>query len=93
MTEMPLTLQKTYHRMGFFNVPVSHERFFGQDGEVIHIDFGGQHTEGSINRRCNLNHTPRIMGYVPLRDWLQKHYASGDTLTVTIRNPNHIVIG
>ena len=59
-----IVLHKTYFNSGFFNVPVANAQAFGFDGEQIDI-FCGKSTRpitGSINRSCNSNNTPRIMG-------------------------------
>jgi hypothetical protein len=69
-----LTLQDTYHRRGFFNVPVNCDKYFGRDEQSITIYCGREKLQviGKINRTANTNGTPRIMGAVPLREWFQK---------------------
>ncbi|MCA9060718.1 MAG: GIY-YIG nuclease family protein [Planctomycetaceae bacterium] len=90
VAEFGLILQNTYFRSGFFNVGVDHERFFGGDGEQIDIFCGEQERPilGSINRRANLNSTPRIMGGTRLRDWFQEHSHAMDTVMVSVHTPN-----
>jgi hypothetical protein len=65
------TLQPSYYRTGFFNVGVSAQKFLGADGETIELFLGNgvQPILGSINRRANMNGTPRVMGGAGLRDW------------------------
>jgi hypothetical protein len=88
-----LTLQETYHRTGFFNVPVNVERYFGKDTESITIYCGREKFAviGKINRTANNNGTPRIMGQVPLREWFQKRKAMSQ-LKVSILDPTAIHI-
>jgi hypothetical protein len=88
-----LTLQQTYHRTGFFNVPVSVDRYFGKDNTPITIYCGKEKlaVTGTINRTANTNGTPRIMGAVPLREWFQKR-STMKQLKVSIPEPNTIYI-
>jgi hypothetical protein len=61
-----LTLQDTYHRRGFFNVPVNVDKYFGRNEQSITIYCGREKLQviGKINRTANTNGTPRIMGAV-----------------------------
>jgi hypothetical protein len=88
-----LTLQETYHRTGFFNVPINVEKYFGKDTESITIYCGREKLAvvGKINRTANNNGTPRIMGQVPLREWFQKRRAMSQ-LQVSILDPTTIHI-
>jgi len=89
-----LELQPTYYKSGFFNVKVSDENLIGNDGERIDIYTGDSSVPiaGSINRRCNTNLTPRIMGGTGLRNWFVKFSNVGDQLTVMVNSPNSIRI-
>lgn len=88
-----LTLQETYHRTGFFNVPINVQKYFGKDNESITIYCGREKLAviGKINRTANNNGTPRIMGQVRLRDWFQKRRAMTQ-LKVSILDPTTIHI-
>jgi len=88
-----LTLQDTYHRRGFFNVPVNSDKYFGRDNQNIKIYCGREKLEviGKINRTANTNGTPRIMGAVPLREWFQKRRAMC-RLKISIVDPTTIHI-
>lgn len=88
-----LTLQETYHRTGFFNVPINVEKYFGKNGESVTIYSGRERlvVNGKINRTANNNGTPRIMGQVPLREWFQKRKAMSH-LKVSILGPTTIHI-
>jgi hypothetical protein len=88
-----LTLQETYYRTGFFNVPINVEKYFGKDTESITIYCGREKLAviGKINRTANNNGTPRIMGQVPLREWFQKRRAMSQ-LKVSIIDPTTIHI-
>jgi len=88
-----LTLQDTYHRRGFFNVPVNCDKYFGRDEQSITIYCGREKLEviGKINRTANTNGTPRIMGAVPLREWFQKRRVMSP-LKISIVDPTTIHI-
>jgi hypothetical protein len=88
-----LKLQETYHRTGFFNVPVNCEKYFGRDEQSIKIYCGQERllVTGKINRTANGNGTPRVMGAVPLREWFQKRKAMSP-LKVMILDPATIYI-
>jgi hypothetical protein len=88
-----LKLQETYHRTGFFNVPVNCEKYFGRDEQTIEIYCGQERllVTGKINRTANGNGTPRVMGAVPLREWFQKRKAMS-RLNVMIVDPTTIYI-
>lgn len=85
-------LQPTYYRTGFFNVSVSSQRFFGADGETIELFLGSsqQPILGTINRRANLNGTPRIMGGTGLRDWFNANAAISGEIFVEVLSPTAI---
>ena len=88
-----LTLQDTYHRRGFFNVPVNCDKYFGRDEQNITIYCGREKLQviGKINRTANTNGTPRIMGAVPLREWFQKRKAMS-RVKISIVDPTTIYI-
>jgi hypothetical protein len=88
-----LKLHETYHRTGFFNVPVNSEKYFGRDEQTIKIYCGQERSlvTGKINRTANGNGTPRVMGAVPLREWFQKRKAMSP-LKVMILDPATIYI-
>lgn len=88
-----LTLQETYHKRGFFNVPVGVDRYLGKDDTPIKIYCGREKlaVTGTINRTANTNGTPRIMGAVPLREWFQKRNAMC-RIRVSIPEPNTIYL-
>lgn len=85
-------LQPTYYDRGFFNVGVSDQNLIGSDGEVIEIFLGDNVVPilGSINRRANLNNTPRIMGGKPLRDWFKLNLSQMSNIFVEVLSLNAI---
>jgi hypothetical protein len=89
-----LTVQKTYYNMGFFNVGVKYEKYFGNNGEKINIYCGvkKQLIIGSINRTANVNNTPRIMGTAALKEWFQENSKINGTIHIEIISPNSILI-
>lgn len=88
---MTIELGKTYHRQGFFNVPVEYDRLIGSDGEAIEIHVEGvPPIIGTINRTAQRNGTARVMGRKALRRWFQAALNPGDQLTVLIESPRKI---
>ena len=83
MPTMRLRLEPTYHKQGFFNVPVDYERFVAlDDGPIeIYLENSGDPIEGRIDRKANRNGTPRIHGRKALREYFQ-HLRVGSTLNV-----------
>lgn len=70
-----------------------HEGRFGADGEEIAIHLPGiGRAVGRINRQANQNGTPRIMGGVPLRDWIAENIRIGGVMRVRIRDKHTIFI-
>lgn len=86
------TLHPTYYRTGFFNVGVADQHHIGPDGETIDIYLGNgeEPIRGTINRRGNLNGTPRIMGAAALRDWFQSAADPMESIRVEVLSPNEI---
>lgn len=86
------TLQRTYRKTGFFNVGVSAQQWIGADAATIEIHCGDDPKPimGSINRRANLNNTPRIMGGPKLREWFQANFAEMDKITAMALSPTCI---
>lgn len=87
-------LRPTYYKMGFFNVPIAAEKYYGKDKENIEIICGNtkQIINGYIYRSVNKTYAPRIMGGVELRNWFQKNFEINQILDVSILNPNKIYI-
>jgi hypothetical protein len=85
-------LQPTYYRTGFFNVGVSAQKNLGADGETIELFLGNnaQPILGTINRRANLNGTPRIMGGTGLRNWFNLNATVLAKLAVEVLSPTAI---
>lgn len=85
-------LQPTYFKSGFFNVGVSSQKYLGNDGETIELFLGAATTPvlGAINRRANLNGTPRIMGGTRLRDWFASVALPMSEIIVVVMSPNSI---
>lgn len=91
---MVLVLQQTYFNQGFFNVPVDHQRHFGNDLEKIDMYCGAErlHVAGYINRTANANGTPRIMGGAQLKRWMQKSSRVMGEVDVVIQSPTSILL-
>lgn len=87
-------LQPTYFRTGFFNVDVSNEKLLGADGEIIELFLGNEFKPvlGTINRRANLNGSPRLMGGTLLRDWFKSNATIKQIILVQVLSPTSIRI-
>jgi hypothetical protein len=87
-----LTLHSAYFNSGFFNVGVRYQHLFGADLEEISISCDGLANEftGYINRSANTNHTPRIMGGVPLKRWFQEVSELNGHIHVEVISPHSI---
>lgn len=87
-----MILQPTYLRSGFFNMGIASTNAIGADGEQIEIYCGDaeQPILGIINRRANLNGTPRIMGGTGLRDWFAQNMSVKQELSIAVLSPTAI---
>lgn len=86
-------LRPTYFNKGFFNVPVEYSSMLADDRDNIKIKCqGAGDTEGKINRRCNKNYTPRILGGVFVRNWFMNNFEINDKITVEVESPNSIIL-
>ncbi|MFZ6722355.1 GIY-YIG nuclease family protein [Undibacterium sp. Ji49W] len=85
-------LQPTYYKTGFFNVRIAVQQQFGGDGEVIEIFLGDSLLPvlGSINRKANLNNTPRIMGGAAVRDWFISNTDEMSIIRLDVFSPTSI---
>ncbi|RQQ52258.1 GIY-YIG nuclease family protein [Burkholderia stagnalis] len=85
-------LQPTYYKNGFFNVSVENQHLFGPQGAGIDIYCGSEKAlvQGRFDRTTNSNGTPRIYGYVPLRDWFQANFEPMQPVTVRVVGPSSI---
>lgn len=85
-------LQATYYNTGFFNVSVENQHLFGTQGSSIDIYCGPEKAlvQGRFDRTTNSNGTPRIYGYVPLRDWFQANFEPLQPVTVRVVGPTSI---
>jgi len=89
-----IKLGKTYWNTGFMNPGVKVSKFLGEHEQPILIELGkgGKTVPSKIDRTANLNRSPRIYGGGQVRDWWQRHFSEGDTVTACILNPRHIVL-
>lgn len=89
-----VTVGQTYFRQGFFNVPRAHTHRFPTDGGLIEIRLPRCDTplRAVVNRRANVNGTPRIMGGTGLRNWFQKTTRVGGSIRVRVQSSDLIDI-
>ena len=85
-----LKLHKTYYDKGFFNLGVAVSRFVRKTSGPARLLLGAKQIpfEVSVNREANQNGTPRVMGGVKVRDWIQKNLQEMQTVDVEIIDPN-----
>lgn len=85
-----VALGTTYYSKGFFNVGVADQQWIGSDGEAIELFLGDAEEPvlGTINRRANMNGTPRLMGGRSVRDWFARSAAAGESLQVDVYSPH-----
>jgi hypothetical protein len=76
MPTFALTLQRTYYKMGFFNVGVTYDRHVRRTEGPVRIRLGhdGPEIEGRVDRHANQNGTARVMGGVQLKRWFQANF-------------------
>ena len=87
----PLILRETYFKHGFFNVGVAAQHLLGADGSAIEVYLGDAtdpSLRGVIDRRANLNHTPRIRCGRVLRDWFKMNSSLMAKVSVDVLTPN-----
>lgn len=85
-----LTLHKTYHNKGFFNLGVAVERFVRPESGQALLALGesGAVIDVKVDRKANQNGTPRVFGGVALRNWIQRNFEQGDVIHVIIESPS-----
>lgn len=83
-----------YMDKGFFNVPVRYSRLFGKDREKIKILCGREKStiHGHIDRACNTNAAPRIVGGSALKLWFEEHAGLNNPVDIDILAPNAVWI-
>ncbi len=87
--QFEFTLQPTYFKTGFFNVPIADSRWLGDHGQEIEVYCGStaQTITGVINRTANANHSPRILGGADLRNWFESQLTVMDQVRVLVHSP------
>lgn len=89
---LSIKMGATYWDKGFFNVGVDGTDVLGADGQTIELYCGEADAPilGTINRRANLNGTPRIFGGKALRDWIQANLVRDGLMRVDVLTPTAI---
>jgi hypothetical protein len=84
-----LKLHKSYFDKGFFNVPVSFDRFVSpSEGQIAIVLEEGTVLEARLDRTSNRNRTARIHGGRQLRSWLHANFKVHDELDVEFISPD-----
>jgi len=89
-----LTLQKSYHKHGFFNVTVDYDRYMRKEEGPIQLKLGenGPVIKANLNRTANINGTSRVYGGLPLREWFKNNCSPMDTVQIDPTSPDLIVL-
>jgi hypothetical protein len=93
--EFDIELGKTYYTQGIINPGAKVSDKIGADGEPMMVRLGWEDIEGvqiAINRRANLNGSPRLFGCRAVALWFQKYFQQGDVVHARIINRNEIVL-
>lgn len=87
-----LTIGHAYFTRGFFNVPVAHQGYIGDDRQKIELFVGdiSQPITGTIDRKANSNGSPRIIGGVALRDLIQSKWNLFTEIQVDVLSPTSL---
>jgi hypothetical protein len=87
-----LTIGPTYFNKGFFNVPVAHQGYFGDDRQKIELFVSdiSQPITGTIDRKANTNGSPRIIGGAALRDLIRSKWNLFDEIQVDVLSPTSL---
>jgi hypothetical protein len=97
--DFTITLGETYWNQSVFNIPIEFSNRFGNDGDQINIEFVSKNIleniiEEKINRRANLNKTPRIYMHGSdgqwYLEWIHKNFIKNDKVFVQITKDNII---
>jgi len=94
MPTFALTLQRTYYKMGFFNVGVTYDRHVRRTEGPVRIRLGhdGPEIEGRVDRQANQNGTARVMGGASLKRWFQANFEPMDIVAVDLASQDVIVL-
>ena len=94
MATFDLTLQQTYYKMGFFNIGVGYDRYVRQTEGPVRLRLGrdGAEIAARVDRHANQNGTPRIMGGVQLKRWLQANFRPLDTVAVDLSSQDVMIL-
>ena len=92
---LTVKLGKTYYFKGFINIPIDHSKELGAQGAPLVFFLGRDNpatVETKIDRKANLNGSPRLYGGKRVARWFQNHFREGDMLHATIVSENEIVL-
>ena len=81
-----------YYNLGFFNIKLRYDMYFGPNNSIIDVYLGSWNTipiKARIDRTTQPNRTPRIMMGITYTNWVQVNHQQGENLTVEILNPNY----
>jgi hypothetical protein len=89
VTSLRVKMGATYWDKGFFNVGIDGSDVIGADGQTVELYCGDAALPllGTINRRANLNQSPRIFGGKALRHWVQGNLPRDAMMQVDVLTP------
>ncbi|PTY07977.1 hypothetical protein DB347_07085 [Opitutaceae bacterium EW11] len=88
-------LGKTYYGSGFINTGTTVSDAIGKHGEPMLIRLGSEShpgVESRIDRKANVNGTPRIYGGARVARWFQDNFRLNDTVIGRVLTPNQILL-
>lgn len=94
---LPFTVQlgKTYYFKGFINVPAKLSTQLGKHDDTLVFFLGRENSTTvttKIDRKANLNGSPRLYGGQKVARWFQNHFQEGDKVKATIVSANEIIL-
>lgn len=96
--EIIIKIGSAYYSQGFINIKKRYQEYFGDDNSDIKIYLGSWNTESfnaKINRRAQLNGTPRIMMGIKYTEYVQRFHKKGELLKLYLDNdkyPNSLLV-
>jgi hypothetical protein len=86
-------LGSTYYNLGFMNPGVKCDTYFGDQGEIVTLEFKqfNKIFQSIINRQANANGTVRL-SFGEAVYFIKQHYTQGDTIQVNICDKNKLII-
>jgi hypothetical protein len=95
IAEFTIKLGTAYYDQGIINPGVDASRHLGEHEDPITVFLGSMDRPVvcRIDRRANSNGSVRVRGgQTAIRDWIQAHFARGETVEARVLDPNGIML-